>query len=294
MFSLAKERMEKTTLWQIIRKLPKGALLHAHMDAMVDFDFLFDTLLQTPGMHIHCMHPISSPEEFEVAPVKFRFLKKETLSKKSIWSSEYFANTPTLLTAAADSFPNGGRPGFLAWLKDRCTITNSESIEHHHGVDAVWRKFSSVFTILNTIIFYEPIFRAFMRRMMQQLLADGVQWVDMRLAFTFPYFANGMEVPEESYDRMFKVFGEEIEKFKNSEEGKGFWGMRMIWTGLRVLDTRKIVEDMDACITIKVCGIKLFLNPLIELTTPLTLHSSNILTWCVAMTWLDKKMPDVR
>jgi len=84
MFSLAKERMEKTRLWQIIRKMPKGALLHAHMDAMVDFDFLFNTLLSTPGMHIHCMHGISTSREFEVAPVKFRFLKTET-GTQAIW-----------------------------------------------------------------------------------------------------------------------------------------------------------------------------------------------------------------
>jgi len=119
-----------------------------------------------------------------------------------------------------------------------------ESIEHHHGVDAVWRKFSSVFTILNTIIFYEPIFKQFMKRMMQQLLADGVKWIDLRLAFTFHYYAEGQEEPEKTYDRMFKVFGEEIEAFKASEDGKEFWGARMIWTGVRILDTRKIVEDM--------------------------------------------------
>ena len=111
----------------------------------------------------------------------------------SIWSSEYVPDTPILLARAADSYPNGGRQGFLAWLKDRCTITHIESIEHHHGVDAVWRKFSSVFTILGTIIFYEPIFRLFMRRMMQQLLADGVRWVDLRLAFTFFYYREGQE-----------------------------------------------------------------------------------------------------
>jgi adenosine deaminase CECR1 len=169
----------------------------------------------------------------------------------SIWSSDYVPNSPMLLTEAADSFPNGGRAGFLSWLKDRCTITNKESIEHHHGVDAVWRKFSSVFTILNTIIFYEPIFKQFMRRMMSQSLADGVKWIDLRLAFTFFYYAEGQEEPEKSYHRMFKVFGEEIEAFKASEEGKGFWGTRMIWTGVRILDTRKIVEDMDACIAIK-------------------------------------------
>jgi adenosine deaminase CECR1 len=175
----------------------------------------------------------------------------QTGNGNSIWTEDYVPNSAILVTEAAESFPNGGRKGFLAWLKDRLTITNTESIEHHQGVDAVWRKFSSVFTILNTIIFYEPIFRLFMRRMMQQLLADGVKWVDLRLAFKFFYYAEGKEEPEATYEPMFKVFGEEIAAFKASEEGKEFWGARMIWTGIRALDTRNIIEDMDACIAIK-------------------------------------------
>jgi adenosine deaminase CECR1 len=250
MFNLAKERMEKTTLWKIIRKMPKGSLLHAHMDAMVDFDYLFSVLLSTPGMHIHCSHDLSTPRNLEAGSIKFQYLKSEA-KEGSIWNSAYEPNTPILVTQAADSFPNGGKAGFLAWLKDRCTITNKESIEHHRGVDAVWRKFSTVFTILNSIIFYEPIFRAFMRRMMQLLLDDGVKWVDLRLAFTFRYYKEGQEKPEDTYDELFKAFGEEIEKFKDSEEGKAFWGARMIWTGIRVLDQRHIIEDMDACIAIK-------------------------------------------
>ncbi|TVY34895.1 Adenosine deaminase [Lachnellula subtilissima] len=251
MFSLAKDRMEKTKLWQIVRKMPKGALLHAHMDAMVDFDYLFNVLLDTKGMHIYSERHLGTEEARGGASFKFRFQKTDRVGEKSIWSSEYNPGTPVLLTEAADAFPNGGRVEFIAWLKSRTTITNTESIEHHHGVDAVWRKFTSCFSILNTIIFYEPIFRLFMRRLMKQLLDDGVKWIDLRLAFTFRYYREGKDEPEESFDRMFYVFGEEIENFKASEEGKGFWGARMIWTGLRVLDTRKIVEDMDACITIK-------------------------------------------
>jgi adenosine deaminase CECR1 len=75
MFSLAKDKMEKTKLWQIIRKMPKGALLHAHMDAMVDFDFLFDILLKEPGMPISCPTPLATPTALEAAPIKFQFLK---------------------------------------------------------------------------------------------------------------------------------------------------------------------------------------------------------------------------
>jgi len=38
-FTLAKERMESTMLWKIVKKFPKGALLHAHLEAMVDSEW---------------------------------------------------------------------------------------------------------------------------------------------------------------------------------------------------------------------------------------------------------------
>ena len=88
MFSLAKKRMETTKLWQIIRKMPKGALLHAHMDAMVDLDYLFDVLLSTPGIHIYCNKSLSNIPALEAAAVKFRFLKAE----KGMCSHSHLAN----------------------------------------------------------------------------------------------------------------------------------------------------------------------------------------------------------
>ncbi len=250
MFSLAKQRMESTKLWKIVRRMPKGALLHAHMDAMVDFDFLFDQLLTTPGMTIYCAHDLSTSEKLETGSLRFGY-RKSPVTNMSIWTDNYEPNTAVSVSEAADNFPHGGRPGFIKWLKGRFTITHNESLEHHHGVDAVWRKFQSVFVMVNCIAFYEPIFRAFMRRMMQLLLADGVKWIDLRLAFMWQWYREGHEEPDDDYDEFFRIFGEEIEKFKASEEGKGFWGARMIWTGIRALDTRLMVENMDACITMK-------------------------------------------
>lgn len=140
MFSLSKTRMESTKLWRIVRRMPKGSLLHAHMDAMVDFDFLFSVLLETPGMHILSDLPLSSPDALEAAAVKFRFFKAAR-TEGDIWTDGYVAQTPILLTQAADAFPDGGRPGFLKWLYSRATISRTEAIEQHHGVDHVWRKF---------------------------------------------------------------------------------------------------------------------------------------------------------
>jgi len=250
MFSLAKQTMEKTKLWRILRQMPKGALLHAHMDAMVDFDFLFDKMLQTPGMCIYCETDLSTPENLEYGALRFCYRSSKT-EETDIWKSSYKINEPVPVMKAAEQYPNGGREGFLAYLKSRFTISREESLEHHHGVDHVWRRFQTVFVMINGIAFYEPIFRAFMQRMMSLLYADGVRWVDLRLAFGFKYHREGKETPDEGYGEMFRVFGEEIEKFKASEEGKGFWGVRMIWTGIRRLDLRPIVEDMDNCISVK-------------------------------------------
>lgn len=132
--------MESTKLWRIVRQMPKGALLHAHMDAMVDFDFLFAVLLDTPGIHILSDRPLSDPTALEDAAVKFRFFKTPRVDG-DIWSQAYVAHTPVLLTQAADACPEGGRPQFLKWLYSRATISRTEAIEQHHGVDHVWRKF---------------------------------------------------------------------------------------------------------------------------------------------------------
>lgn len=261
MFSEAKKLMETTKLWQIVRRMPKGALLHAHLDAMVDLNFLFDLLLSTPGMHIYCTTAITTAKELETSPVKFKFVKscnyKVGNRSPSIWSIQYIPNTPIPVTETADSFPDGGRPAFLAWLRSRCSITERESKEHYNGVNDIWKKFSSVFLILDTILFYEPIFRLCLRRIFIQLHADGVRWADLRLAFTFHYYREGNEHPETDFSRLFQVFHEELEKYQASEEGKTFWGSRIIWTGIRILESRKIIEDMEACISMKIAYPKL-------------------------------------
>jgi adenosine deaminase CECR1 len=251
MFSLAKERMETTKLWHILRKMPKGALLHAHFEAMVDFDFLFEKLLATPGVCIACEHDLSSPKKLENGSIVFRYRKAEG-TQSCIWAADYVSDAFISVARAADTFPQGGRPGFLKWLKGRLTITHNESLEHHLGIDAVWRKFQTTFMILNAIIFYEPIFRSFVQRMLRLLLADGVKWVDLRLTFMWRWYGEGCEQPDAGYGEMFRIFGEELKKFKASEEGKEFWGARMIWTSIRAMDTRRIVEDMDNCIAMKV------------------------------------------
>lgn len=182
MFTLAKDLMERTKLWRIVRKMPKGAILHAHLDAIVDLDFVFATLLAEPGMHINCPDShLATPGIRTDAVVSFRFFKKEQNPAMSIWDARgYRPGEFVPLVKAAETFPDGGREGWIRWMKSKTTISETDSIEQHHGVDHIWKKFSKCFLIMGTVIHYEPIFRKFLRRLMSQYYDDGVYWGELR------------------------------------------------------------------------------------------------------------------
>ena len=180
MFMQAKERMEGTRLWRIVRQMPKGALLHAHMDAMVDFEYILGELIKLPGMHMSSDRSLDTPEARELADLQFRYRKQE-VTDGNVWSGgHYEPGKFLLLTKVADEFPDGGRQGFLAWLKSRCTLDLTDCHQHHHGIDAIWHKFVRCFGVVATIIHYEPMWRLFLRRLMSLLKADGVNWAELR------------------------------------------------------------------------------------------------------------------
>lgn len=250
MFSLAKKRMEQSKTYQIVRRMPKGALLHAHMDAMIDSDFLVDQVLSTEGMAIQASEALSSAEARKQAHVTFQYSKSLESTEDSIWDDDYTPGRLVAAVAAADSFP-GGKEGFKAWIVSRSTITPQESLNHHHGINQIWKKFGSCFMILGSMLRYEPIFRASLQRLFRQLRDDGLQWADFRMAFVAKYWREGRASAEEGQEGLFQAFGEELEKFQATEEGKGWWGCRFIWTTLRIHGKRDMLDHMKQCIAIK-------------------------------------------
>jgi len=242
MFNIAKEYMEATKLWKIVLKMPKGALLHCHLGAMVDLDWVFNAALSEKGMCISATEPLSSPDVRETTGIKFAFSKSPNESTGSIWSEQYEPNTLVPVTLAADSYPDGGREGWVKWMKDRSSVTQAESLDHHLGIDDVWRKLNAAFAIVPGIVYYEPIMRKFLREFFRTLLKDGVFWVEFRTAPFTRFVLEGQEEACGDASGVMRAIAEEVEGFKNSEEGKGFWGVRVIWVGIRHWDADAVVK----------------------------------------------------
>lgn len=235
--------MEKSKLWKIVSKMPKGALLHCHLEAMVDLDWALEEAFALDGVCITSDGPLSSPAERLKTGFSFTYSTTAAKERVSIWADTYAPNTPIPITTAADSFSDGGRKGFIEWIRSRTTITSEEHLKHHEGPNEAWRKFLSCFPILGSLIYYEPIYRKFIRKLCKQLLDDGVNYVDMRSAFYTPYRCAGQDEFDKDSFNMLEHMDDEIEKFKASAEGKGFWGARMIWTTIRAFDKRAVIES---------------------------------------------------
>lgn len=255
MFTLARDKMEKESrVWQIIERMPKGALLHAHLDAMFDVDWLVEQVMREPGLCIMAPQSFSDEDSRNNGRLEIRYVEdppQQGTQATDIWSN-YQPMTPVPVVVAAQSFPGGGVPGFKRWLIRRCTIDQDEALYHHHGLDAIWRKFQSCFLTIGWLLFYEPIFRRGMQRLLQQLKTDGISYVDFRVAFMFEFRLIRQRNGEPgNYMEFFRVFGEEIKKFQETEQGRGFHGARMIWTTLRRLSNKDIVPSMLECVRVK-------------------------------------------
>ena len=266
MFNLAKGRMEKTDLWRVVERMPKGSLLHAHLEAMFDVDFMIDQAFLNPGIHLSSPHALLTSRDYDEAPISFQYSSQsaeQARTKFSIWTADYEPWSLIPIKVAAASYPDGGEAGFVRWLTSRCMIMPEHSFMHYHGVDAIWSIFQRVFLTIKTLFTYEPIFRNCLRRLLLQLSDDGIRYVDFRIGFKFEYRRKGCDIPENDYTEFCRVFREEVERFKTSKHGQNFYGARIIWTVLRRLSDEEILDSMKQCIQVKkmypelICGFDL-------------------------------------
>ncbi|KAL4932095.1 putative CECR1 family adenosine deaminase [Aspergillus undulatus] len=267
MSDAAKARLQGSDLWKIVRQLPKGSLLHGHLPAMLDTDYLIDQAFATPGIHVSAPKPLTTQRDYQDAPFAFQYSPISTTGepkdKPALWADNYEPSTLIDLHTAASSFPDGGETGFRRWLKSRCTLSSEQSQHTPRGSRAISDLFNNRLPIINSILQYEPILRTCIRRIFSQLIADRIKYVEFRVAFNFQYTLEGNNKAEQNYAGWFRILQEEVEAFRSSEEGKEFHGARVIWATMRGMSNKDIGENMKECLLTKldftdlICGFDL-------------------------------------
>lgn len=245
MFLKAKPFILGSELWKVIQKMPKGSLLHTHWNSMLSYDTILRILQKTEGMVVSSSQSLSTDLYRKNATLSISHANY-TLNEStpSLHSQNHVAGTKVSLLRAASEWP-GGIDAFFDYIKTKVELTEDVSLRHDLGVDAVWRQFSKYFATGGTMLLYEPVFREFVQVLLESLADDGIDWVEIRSDVSIATLVpEGMSSAGSDPDFPWKVLSEEVEKFKASERGKNFWGLRVIWADKRAKNTSQIMEGV--------------------------------------------------
>jgi hypothetical protein len=120
--------------------MPKGALLHAHLDATVNAEFLWELALQQPALHVRAPGPINLSNLGSMRP-EFKALPRDQLSDTaSITDASYDGTWVSIQNAkAAFDASLGGSMGFDKWVIGSMTINPAEAYNTHNTITKVRR-----------------------------------------------------------------------------------------------------------------------------------------------------------
>ncbi|KAG8708768.1 hypothetical protein FRC08_018717 [Ceratobasidium sp. 394] len=255
-FLVAKETIMKTQLYQVVKKMPKGALLHGHMDAMHDASFLYNLALEYPNMHIRVPTPITSTSPLPVPDFEALTPEISALHERepSLTSPDYKPGAWVPLTRARQEFSLGGPKAFDKWIVDSMMINPGEAYVEFNTTAKIWKKFQSTFGVVESIMRHRPIAKAYMRQVMVSSVEDGISYLEIR--FGFPRFGiNGDgSKPMEHRDWLI-MFGEAVSETKSIMRERGqeddFVGAKIIYTALRFLTNEQMAWYYEDCMNLK-------------------------------------------
>jgi len=119
--------------------MPKGALLHAHLDATVDANVLLQMGLRYPLIHVRAQIVINSSSIVNTLPEFIPLAVPGRFVDCSLTDPSYTPGAWVPLSVARERFDPamGGPEGFDKWVVDSMMINPSEAYATHNTIAKV-------------------------------------------------------------------------------------------------------------------------------------------------------------
>ncbi|KAF5389871.1 hypothetical protein D9757_003578 [Collybiopsis confluens] len=252
----------QTKLFEILGKMPKGGLLHAHVDATVNVAHLLNLATKYPAIHVRASTALNATNIGSVLP-ELRPLPEDLRSSAgliALTDSNYVPDTWVQFNKAKESFSPqlGGPEGFDRWLTAAMTINPTEAYVTHNTVTKIWQKFQSTFLVAAPLVRYRPIHKEYCREFILSSIADGISYVEPRINFlkdiVRPFISADARshVPHREILQDFdEVLNEVKADLKAQGKGDHFIGARIIYTTIRFITPEELEWYLQECIDLK-------------------------------------------
>uniref|UniRef100_A0A336K6N7 Adenosine deaminase n=1 Tax=Culicoides sonorensis TaxID=179676 RepID=A0A336K6N7_CULSO len=216
------ERISKSQLFQIISKMPKAGILHAHDTAMLSTEKIIEFTYRGNLWYLGDLDDTFNPPRF-----LFSLSKPENVNNME-WSSIADAR----LAIGNDSIDNK--------LANLFNLYSPDPTIEHKDINFVWNRFKSMFRILEGIVCYDQVWKAYFYQALQEILDDGVQYLEFRGMLPNVYSINGTVY---SPVQVVQLYVEVLEKFKR--EHPTFINAKLIFSPARAVSDEGFQHDLQ-------------------------------------------------
>jgi adenosine deaminase CECR1 len=162
------KRISNTRLFKLLRSMPKGALLHAHFPAMVDWTLLLTRVLESPELQGKIYY-LRNPQLLREFISNEPWLKRN--SDAHVWNapSGFTKNTLTV-------FPDAQAPPGWELLNHGTAAFIARQMSTSHSWEALRKNNSLPWSLIKN----DSVFRLYFRLLLEEAIADGVQHVELK------------------------------------------------------------------------------------------------------------------
>ncbi|XP_067655061.1 adenosine deaminase AGSA-like [Haliotis asinina] len=223
-FFQTKKVIEKSKVFQIIQRMPKGGALHTHDSSITSLDWLIKNVTYRANCYMCFDQNKQLQMHFFGTPPQTAGCKWQTV--KSVRAR------------------SGNVDVFDSYLLSNISIVVDNPQDVYVTVDDVWKKFSSYFTVVNGLFQYEPVFRDYLLEALTQFKDDNVQYLEIRALLPPLYDLNGTQSGPEY---TLQVYRDVIKRFE--KDNPDFIGCKLIQSAIRFSPPKDVMASLKQAIT---------------------------------------------
>ncbi|EPQ28590.1 uncharacterized protein PFL1_03893 [Pseudozyma flocculosa PF-1] len=284
-----RRNQDQLRLWRIVRRMPKGALLHCHFDGSVDARWLIARAVETDAMCVKANMPLVDEATLYADDCQLTFLVLPAADVEaargkgaSIWTANYQPDTWVPFGEARSSFPfphpyrdvASEVPSYLfpapaapttdarqranrfdAYVHSLMTLTPSLHQPPHTNSKQAWAKFIKTFHVIGGLLGYEPTLRGYIKQMLKSHARDGIAYTEVRMNFFDEAMVRADGRRDLGHAEWVRIFGEAVDEARaelaRDEPDVAFWGARIIYVTVRIVDNERLRWYCDDCIDLK-------------------------------------------
>ncbi|RYP53363.1 hypothetical protein DL768_001608 [Monosporascus sp. mg162] len=248
--------IEKTAIFNIARRMPKGGHLHIHFNTNLPPDFLLNIAKRMQRMFVCSDRPLVSDVDYDTCKIRF-LIRSEREEKndgkvRDLFSEGYVAGTWMQFGQfLADFHRHYSRMSAEQWLHHKLVFHEKEAHNLRQTAEGAWEKFNSRTGMMKGLFNYETAYREYTASCLQGFLDDNIQYAEIRVNFMH---SNQLLLDDGSdlinNEGIVRLIIQEYQKFQANAPDP-FGGLKIIYCTPRSFSPNEVKLALDECLTLK-------------------------------------------